>query len=271
MRAAPHQSIAGRKPWPNAWRRPRAHLGSRARASARDESDQRPSPLPLSPLAGALVAGATLGPLLDGIHSSVQLQVYDLWPLDLGPLHTSYTVPPLLASFYATVVLLDGAAERLSAAAANDNDNDTTTPKPPTPLAIAACYASLAGGLALSAFLHANQVPPPTIALALAAFSAFNFCAFDRTRRGLALALLCAVVAPLAEAQLMARFGTWHYPRGDIQVPVLLSALSFAPASSSAVPFPSWVPLCYFFYTPSVLLLGRRLRAAERQRKRREG
>jgi heat shock protein 5 len=213
-----------------------------------------------------LLAGATLGPLLDGIHSSVGLQIYDLWPADLGPLHTSAAVPALLSAFYLTLTLLDDAAERLSG-------NDST-PNPPTPLTIAACYASLAGGLALSAFLHANEVPPSQIAAALAIFAGFNFAAFDRTRRGLALALLCAVVAPLAEAQLMARFGTWHYPRADIEVPVLLSGLAFgseAMTTPGSVGFISWVPLCYFFYAPSVLLLGRKLRAAERQRKRREG
>jgi heat shock protein 5 len=231
-------------------------------------------------VAVALLAGATLGPALDGIHSSVGLQVYDLLPLGLfnGALQTSALVPPLLAAFYATLTLLDGAAERLE-----DGDDSDADPPPSLPTT-AACYASLAAGLALSATLHANQVPPPQIAAALAAFAAANFGAFDRTRRGLALALLCAAVAPLAEAQLMARFGAWHYPRADVAVPVLFAAGLFSPAGGGgasaaaaapavplSVPFVSWVPLCYFFYVPSVLLLGRRLRAASRARRRRGG
>lgn len=251
-----------------------------ARASPQREGDRPPSssppPSPLGPLAGALVAGGTAGPLLDAIHSSVGLQVYDLLPLDLGPLHTSALVPPLLAAFYATLTALDAAAERFFEGGGANADDETTAAAPPAPLAtVAACYASLAAGLSLSAFLHARQVPPAQIALALSVFAAANFAAFDRTRRGAALALLCAVVAPLAEAQLMARFGAWHYPRADVQVPVLFADFLSGggagalppPPASAVVGFVSWVPLCYFFYAPSVLLLGRRLRAAERNKK----
>lgn len=48
------------------------------------------------------VTGAIAGPLLDGIHSRVHLQVYDSLPVDIVALdlHTSVFVPPLLAVFY---------------------------------------------------------------------------------------------------------------------------------------------------------------------------
>jgi len=235
-----------------------------------------PPPSPLPPVVVAGAAGAILGPLLDGIHSSVGLQIYDLYPVDIldNHLHTSLLVPPLLASFYVVLSSLDAAAEQTLA----EQTPADQTPTPPPPALgnnVAACYASLAAGLALSASLHSvGTAPPAAIAACLALFAAGNWWLFDRSGRGLALALLCALVAPLAEAELMARFGAWHYPRADVSVPVLFSG-AFLPAGASPLPpavgFVSWVPLCYFFYAPSVLLLGRKLRAARRERREEDG
>ena len=54
-----------------------------------------------SGLAKLFVAGATLGPLLDGIHGTVHLLNYDSLPLEIGGLHSSCWVPLLLGCFYA--------------------------------------------------------------------------------------------------------------------------------------------------------------------------
>ena len=53
--------------------------------------------------------------------------------------------------------------------------------------------------LALSSLLYENSVPPEQISWALAACSAATYLAFDGTKQGLALALLCAVACPGAE------------------------------------------------------------------------
>lgn len=61
------------------------------------------------------VTGCIAGPLLDAIHSRVQLQVYDALPVDIVTLdlHTSLLVPPLLAAFYIVLGVLTLSATKL--------------------------------------------------------------------------------------------------------------------------------------------------------------
>ena len=56
----------------------------------------------------------------------------------------------------------------------------------------------------------------PQMQLILAAVGAANWRAFDDTRQGLALAAVCAIVAPAAELVIMRWLGLWHYPRPDV-------------------------------------------------------
>ncbi|KAI8473527.1 MAG: hypothetical protein J3K34DRAFT_466389 [Monoraphidium minutum] len=193
--------------------------------------------------------GATLGTLLDGIHSAVALQVYDLAPLrvptPLGDLETSLLVPPLLATWYAAMGALfmaaDGWAARSGGAAAA-----AAAPDAPSAGAVAAGYGLLAANLQLSAALYSNGAPYPQIAAALAATWCASWWLLDRTRRGAGLAVLCALGAPAAELLLMSWFGTWHYSRPD-----LFGA------------FVSFVPCCYGGYVPLLGAFTRHLAAAQ--------
>lgn len=91
-------------------------------------------------------------------------------------------------------------------------------------------------------------MPFNKISLILAACSALNYLLFDGTKQGLTLAVLTAVAAPAAELVLMHYFGVWHYPQGNF------------PAALDGNGIPSFVPLCYFFYTPALGSLSRYLR-----------
>ena len=102
--------------------------------------------------------------------------------------------------------------------------------------------------LTLSAVMYAQQAPPDHIAAALAAAAAANYLAFDGTKQGLGLALLCALACPGAELMLMHICEVWHYP----------GANAFTEIPHSGIP--SWVPWCYFLYTPAVAQLTRFLR-----------
>lgn len=101
--------------------------------------------------------------------------------------------------------------------------------------------------LTLSSSLYEAGVPFNKISLILAAASAVNYLLFDGTKQGLTLAVLSALAAPAFELVLMHYFGVWHYPQGNL------------PASLDGHGIPSWVPWCYFFYTPSIGSLSRYL------------
>ena len=234
------------------------------------------------------VAGATLGPLLDGIHGMVHLLSYDSLPLELGGLHSSLWVPLLLGVFYAVAgslqvrcssvscrvlyaassshkhaqVLLDEAALEVGAEpqqgllgtlasiaqqllGLQTEGNVTRTQEAlqqrAQPPAVALATGATAALLALSAVLYREHVPYPVITVVLAAAAAANWKAFDGTRQGAFVAVLCGLAAPLSELVII-RLGLWHY-----QQPDLLGAQGI----------PSWVPFCYIFYTAPLSNLAR--------------
>ena len=96
--------------------------------------------------------------------------------------------------------------------------------------------------------LYANNVPADQISMALAACAAANYLAFDGTKQGLALALLCALACPASELMLMHIGQLWHYPGANMFTEIPHSGI------------PTWVPWCYFAYTPAVAQLTRFLR-----------
>ena len=107
---------------------------------------------------------------------------------------------------------------------------------------IAAAFGALAASLQLSASLLSSGAPFWQIHVALAAAAALNWRVFDGTRQGLALALLCGLGAPAIEVAINSQLlQLWHYPRGDVLGGQMVS----------------WVPWCYFFYTPALSSLAR--------------
>lgn len=200
------------------------------------------------------------------VHSSKILSRTQVGEFDLGGLHSSLWVPPLLAAFYVTVGILHTALDDI---ALTTRPYDKGQPFGPllaalqgilsTPGNTAATRAAvdrssiaslalnngvIAALLYLSAVLYSDGWDYPQISAVLSVAALLSYKAFDGTRQGLALALLCAVAAPASEMVLINLFGLWEYGRPDV----------FGLGG-----FPSWVPWCYFFYTSGVGNLARLL------------
>ncbi|EFJ49272.1 luminal binding protein Bip2 [Volvox carteri f. nagariensis] len=176
-------------------------------------------------------SGAITGTLLDGIHSRMGLQVYDMAPVVLGGLKTSLVVPPLLALFYVVLGTLHPVMDNLNPAPETASIRSSSSDVG----FVALAFGALAGLLQLSAVLYDKGVPYWQIHSVLGFAALINWRVFDGTRQGIFLALLCGFGAPAVEVLLLQVVPLWHYPRADL-----------------GGVFVSWVFWCYFFYTPAL-------------------
>jgi len=194
-------------------------------------------------LSSLFSSGALTGTLLDGIHSRTGLQIYQVLPFTNGGLQSSLVVPPLLGLFYISLGLLFWLGDGV---AAGSESTKKVQARCQDVLYVALCFGVLAASLQLSAYLYETGTPFGQISLALAAVSAASWLLLDGTLQGLVLAAVCAVGAPAAELVLLRLVPLWSYPRADLDLGEWGS-------------FVSWVPWCYFFYTPALGALSRYL------------
>ncbi|KAG6555199.1 hypothetical protein Mapa_003238 [Marchantia paleacea] len=184
---------------------------------------------------GLFGLGFLLGPPLDGLHSRVQLQVYDVGAVDILGLKTNIWVPPLLGVFYAVVGLIQLALDR------------SLAPKDTIPKAdlkkVTASFLTLALLLELSAEMYKAGVPYNIEAYILFGLAELNWLLLENTWWGFALACFVGVACPLAEIPILKLFDLWHYPKANLSI--------------FGVGVVTWVVCCYFFYTPFIGNLAR--------------
>ncbi|XP_015939408.1 uncharacterized protein LOC107464962 [Arachis duranensis] len=199
-------------------------IKGRCECALKRESQTWPSPSVAVALFGT---GFFLGPLLDGLHSRVNLVVYQAGSINIGPLHTNIWVPFLLGTFYCTVGLIQLYIDEKVL----NKVQEGSLPKTITSFIFLALF------IELSAEVYKAGVADNIEAYIL--FAAAEFIWFFMMN-------LEKFLVVLVEKYLLLLFNLWYYPQANIEI-----------FGQGLV---TWTLTCYFVYTPFLINLSRWLR-----------
>jgi len=178
--------------------------------------------------------GAFVGPCVDGLHNQ-KLLTYDVFPLVLGPLHTSAIVPPLLAVAYVILGFILPPLFRQFFGESRLRSTGLTT---------AQCAAFALPSTALIIAISGALRGSPGALTIITGLALAQWLALDATFSSFALATLAGIGGPLAETPFLL-FDAWHYIDPDY------FAFGLPDAGLDSITGP-----CYFAVTTDAIALG---------------